>query len=59
MSHSRDKQNTSELQMVEQNDIAEARYVSRFTRETMALVLAGGQGSRLFELTEWRAKPAL
>ncbi|MDH3440314.1 MAG: glucose-1-phosphate adenylyltransferase [Gammaproteobacteria bacterium] len=45
--------------MVEQNDIADARYVSRFTRETLALVLAGGQGSRLFELTEWRAKPAL
>jgi glucose-1-phosphate adenylyltransferase len=42
------------------NSAAEdARYVSRFTRETMALILAGGQGSRLFELTEWRAKPAL
>jgi len=25
----------------------------------MALVLAGGRGSRLFELTDWRAKPAL
>lgn len=37
----------------------DARYVSRFTRETMALILAGGQGSRLYELTEWRAKPAL
>jgi glucose-1-phosphate adenylyltransferase len=37
----------------------DGRYVSRLTRDTLALVLAGGQGSRLHELTEWRAKPAL
>ncbi|MDH3531361.1 MAG: glucose-1-phosphate adenylyltransferase [Gammaproteobacteria bacterium] len=36
-----------------------ARFVSRLTRETLALILAGGQGSRLRELTTWRAKPAL
>ena len=36
-----------------------ARHVSRLTRDTLALVLAGGQGSRLHELTTWRAKPAL
>ena len=35
------------------------RFVSRLTRDTMALVLAGGRGSRLHELTDWRAKPAL
>lgn len=35
------------------------RFVSRLTRETMALVLAGGRGSRLHELTDWRAKPAV
>lgn len=35
------------------------RYVSRLTKNTMALVLAGGRGSRLYELTQWRAKPAL
>jgi glucose-1-phosphate adenylyltransferase len=29
------------------------------TRNTVALILAGGQGSRLHELTKWRAKPAL
>jgi len=39
--------------------IDDTRYVSRFTRDTLALILAGGQGSRLNELTEWRAKPAL
>ncbi len=35
------------------------RYVSRLTKDTLALVLAGGRGSRLKELTDWRAKPAL
>jgi len=35
------------------------RYVSRLTKNTLALVLAGGRGSRLYELTNWRAKPAL
>lgn len=35
------------------------RYVSRITKDTFALILAGGRGSRLFELTDWRAKPAL
>ena len=35
------------------------RHVSLLTRETLALILAGGQGSRLHELTHWRAKPAM
>lgn len=35
------------------------RYVSRITRDTLAIVLAGGQGSRLKELTAWRAKPGV
>jgi len=35
------------------------RYVSRLTKDTFAVVLAGGRGSRLYELTDWRAKPAL
>jgi len=37
----------------------DVRFVSRLTRETVALILAGGQGSRLYELTKWRAKPGL
>ena len=37
----------------------EGRHVSRLTRDTLALILAGGQGSRLYELTRWRAKPAV
>ena len=35
------------------------RFVSKLTRDTYALILAGGRGSRLHELTSWRAKPAL
>lgn len=35
------------------------RFVSRLTRDTLALILAGGRGSRLKHLTEWRAKPAV
>ncbi len=35
------------------------RYLNQLTRNTLALVLAGGRGARLHELTERRAKPAL
>ena len=35
------------------------RFVSRITKNTYALVLAGGRGSRLYQLTDWRAKPAV
>lgn len=35
------------------------RFVSRLTRNTLALILAGGRGSRLKYLTLWRAKPAV
>ncbi len=37
----------------------DSRYVSRLTKNTLALVLAGGRGSRLYELTDWRAKPGV
>ena len=40
-------------------DEPEPRLVSALTKETYALVLAGGRGSRLKALTEWRAKPAV
>lgn len=35
------------------------RFVSRLTRDTFAMILAGGRGSRLKQLTMWRAKPAV
>jgi glucose-1-phosphate adenylyltransferase len=38
---------------------ASPRFVSRLTRNTLALILAGGRGSRLRDLTRWRAKPAV
>lgn len=45
--------------MSESESATDPRFVSRLTRETLALILAGGQGSRLHELTTWRAKPGL
>jgi glucose-1-phosphate adenylyltransferase len=35
------------------------RFHSHITRNTVALILAGGRGSRLRQLTDWRAKPAV
>ena len=35
------------------------RFVSRLTRKARAMLMAGGRGSRLKELTRWRAKPAV
>ena len=37
----------------------EPKMVTELTRRTLALVLAGGEGSRLKDLTSWRAKPAV
>ena len=38
--------------------IITSRFVSRLTRDTLALILAGGRGTRLKHLTLWRTKPA-
>lgn len=35
------------------------RHIGRLTRDTLAVILAGGRGSRLGPLTDWRAKPAV
>jgi len=35
------------------------RFISNLTRNTLALIMAGGRGSRLKDLTTWRAKPAV
>lgn len=37
----------------------ETKTATDLTRNTLALVLAGGEGSRLKHLTKWRAKPAV
>ena len=45
--------------MTASNTSVETIDTSKLTRETLALVLAGGRGSRLHELCERRAKPAV
>ncbi len=35
------------------------RFISNLTRNTLALIMAGGRGERLKHLTMWRAKPAV
>jgi len=40
-------------------ELQSPRFVSRLTRDTLALILAGGRGSRLKQLTNWRTKPAM
>src|ERR1700743_937151 len=37
----------------------DARFVSRLTRDTLAMIMAGGRGTRLMQLTATRAKPAV
>ena len=39
--------------------VIDQRRISLLTRDTMALIMAGGRGSRLQELTQWRVKPAV
>jgi glucose-1-phosphate adenylyltransferase len=38
---------------------SDGRFVSHLTRNAFAMVLAGGRGSRLMQLTDWRSKPAV
>ncbi|MDX8377689.1 MAG: glucose-1-phosphate adenylyltransferase [Mariprofundales bacterium] len=35
------------------------RHISKLTSDTIAVILAGGKGSRLKGMTDWRAKPAV
>jgi glucose-1-phosphate adenylyltransferase len=37
----------------------DTKVATEYTRKTLVLVLAGGEGSRLMGLTRWRAKPAV
>ena len=41
------------------NRAAEQRYTEHAVRNTVAMVLAGGRGTRLHQLTDWRAKPSV
>lgn len=40
-------------------DPSSDRFISNLTKNTVAIILAGGRGSRLKNLTDWRAKPAV
>jgi glucose-1-phosphate adenylyltransferase len=42
----------------QQRQFAPRRYLSRLTRGTLAVIMAGGRGERLRDLTEDRCKPA-
>ena len=39
--------------------LEKVKFVSQMTKNTYAMVLAGGRGSRLHQLTDWRSKPAV
>jgi len=42
-----------------EKDSPESHVLNHLTHNAYALVLAGGRGSRLMQLTDWRAKPAV
>ncbi|MDX1697728.1 MAG: sugar phosphate nucleotidyltransferase, partial [Thiohalobacterales bacterium] len=42
-----------------QPESSEMYTCGNIARKTLVLVLAGGEGSRLYDLTEWRAKPSV
>jgi glucose-1-phosphate adenylyltransferase len=42
-----------------QQEIASSRFISNLTKNTVALILAGGRGTRLKDLTDLRSKPAV
>jgi glucose-1-phosphate adenylyltransferase len=58
-----DSQSTSESGRFRAPVLAGEHYrrpsIAPIVRDTYAFVLAGGRGSRLHQLTEWRAKPAV
>jgi len=42
-----------------QQESPSTRFISVLTKQTVAIILAGGRGTRLQDLTKWRAKPAV
>jgi glucose-1-phosphate adenylyltransferase len=42
-----------------QQEVTSPRFISVLTKNTVALILAGGRGSRLKQMTDWRAKPSV
>jgi len=52
-------ENMSSVETKMAQDNASSRFISNLTKNTLALILAGGRGSRLKDMTNWRAKPAV
>ncbi len=44
--------------VISHNSVSAKRYVSRLTHSTLAVIMAGGRGERLKQLTDNRCKPA-
>jgi glucose-1-phosphate adenylyltransferase len=53
-----DKRTEMSTAMLAPKQDSPKRYVSRLTQSTLAVIMAGGRGSRLMHLTENRCKPA-
>lgn len=53
------KQYTDGRKSLTLHDRPADRFISNLTKNTVAIILAGGRGSRLKNLTDWRAKPAV
>ena len=53
------RRNEIQTNLLVQYNYVETKIATEVTRKTLVLVLAGGEGSRLGELTKWRAKPAV
>ena len=51
--------NSDQASSISLQSARDPRFVSQLTRNTFAMVLAGGRGSRLHQLTDWRSKPAV
>ncbi len=49
----------SRLQRKTQREHHDMRFISQATRNTFAIILAGGRGTRLKQLTDFRSKPAV
>ena len=47
------------LNLLDHYNYVDTKIATEVTRRTLVLILAGGEGSRLGELTKWRAKPAV
>lgn len=54
-----DRQITERRKVNLNRDPNSDRFISNLTKNTVAIILAGGRGSRLKNLTDWRAKPAV